>query len=35
MTLEQDPQPPFQSGSTATASPEVIEFVRERAGQLA
>ena len=33
--IEYDPQPPFQSGSTATASPEGIEFVRERAGQLA
>jgi putative intracellular protease/amidase len=33
--IEYDPQPPFSSGSTATATPEVIEFVRERAGQLA
>jgi hypothetical protein len=33
--IEYDPQPPFHSGSTATATPEVIEFVRERAGQLA
>jgi putative intracellular protease/amidase len=33
--IEYDPEPPFRSGSTATATPEVIEFVRERAGQLA
>jgi putative intracellular protease/amidase len=33
--IEYDPQPPFHSGSTDTATPEVIEFVRERAGQLA
>jgi transcriptional regulator GlxA family with amidase domain len=33
--IEYDPQPPFHSGSTATATPELIEFVRERAGQLA
>jgi putative intracellular protease/amidase len=33
--IEYDPEPPFRSGSTATATPELIEFVRERAGQLA
>ncbi len=33
--IEYDPQPPFRSGSTATASPEVIQLVRENAGQLA
>jgi len=33
--IEYDPQPPFNSGSTATATPEVIELVRQNAGQLA
>jgi transcriptional regulator GlxA family with amidase domain len=33
--IEYDPQPPFNSGSTATASPEIVELVRANAGQLA
>jgi putative intracellular protease/amidase len=33
--IEYDPQPPFDSGSTATASPDTVTFVREHAGQLA
>ena len=33
--IEYDPQPPFRSGSTATATPEIVEFVRANAGQLA
>jgi putative intracellular protease/amidase len=33
--IEYDPQPPFDSGSTATATPEVVQLVRENAGQLA
>ncbi len=33
--IEYDPQPPFDSGSTATASPDTVAFVREHAGQLA
>jgi transcriptional regulator GlxA family with amidase domain len=35
LVIEYDPQPPFDSGSTATASPEIIELVRGAAGQLA
>jgi putative intracellular protease/amidase len=33
--IEYDPQPPFNSGSTTTASPEIVELVRANAGQLA
>jgi putative intracellular protease/amidase len=33
--IEYDPQPPFDSGSTATARPEIVELVRARASQLA
>ncbi|MDQ6607263.1 MAG: DJ-1/PfpI family protein [Actinomycetota bacterium] len=33
--IEYDPQPPFHSGSTAKASPEIVELVRSRASQLA
>jgi len=33
--IEYDPEPPFNSGSTATARPEIVELVRERASQLA
>jgi transcriptional regulator GlxA family with amidase domain len=33
--IEYDPQPPFASGSTAKASPEIVALVRERAAQLA
>jgi putative intracellular protease/amidase len=33
--IEYDPQPPFASGSTATARPEIVELVRARATQLA
>jgi putative intracellular protease/amidase len=33
--IEYDPQPPFDSGSTATASAETIELVRSRASLLA
>jgi putative intracellular protease/amidase len=33
--IEYDPQPPFDSGSTATARPEIIELVRDRAALLA
>ncbi len=33
--IEYDPQPPFDSGSTAKASPEIVELVRSRASQLA
>ncbi len=33
--IEYDPQPPFDSGSTLTAAPEIVELVRERATQLA
>jgi transcriptional regulator GlxA family with amidase domain len=35
LVIEYDPQPPFDSGSTAKASPEVVELVRSAAGQLA
>jgi transcriptional regulator GlxA family with amidase domain len=30
--IEYDPQPPFDSGSTAKASPEIIDMVRSVAG---
>lgn len=33
--IEYDPQPPFNSGSTATAPPAIIELVRSRASELA
>ena len=33
--IEYDPQPPFTSGSTATAPPEIVELVRRRASELA
>jgi transcriptional regulator GlxA family with amidase domain len=33
--IEYDPQPPFSSGSTATAPPEIVELVRRRASELA
>jgi transcriptional regulator GlxA family with amidase domain len=33
--IEYDPEPPFESGSTAKASPEIVALVRERAAQLA
>ena len=33
--IEYDPQPPFASGSTATAPPEIVELVRQRASELA
>jgi putative intracellular protease/amidase len=33
--IEYDPQPPFHSGSPATASPAVVELVRARAARLA
>jgi transcriptional regulator GlxA family with amidase domain len=33
--IEYDPQPPFASGSPATAPPEIVELVRSRAQQLA
>lgn len=33
--IEYDPKPPFASGSTATAPPEIVELVRSRASELA
>jgi transcriptional regulator GlxA family with amidase domain len=33
--IEYDPQPPFHSGSVATASPEIVELVRRRRSSLA
>ena len=33
--IEYDPEPPFDSGSTAKAPPEIIELVRGNASQLA
>ena len=33
--IEYDPQPPFDSGSTAKARPEIVELVRGSAGALA
>ncbi len=33
--IEYDPQPPFRSGSPATASPAVVELVRARASRMA
>ncbi len=32
--MEYDPQPPFDSGSIATADPETVAFVRERGAEL-
>lgn len=31
LRIEYDPEPPFDSGSTAKASPEIVEMARERA----
>jgi putative intracellular protease/amidase len=31
LAIEYDPEPPFDSGSTAKASPEIVEMARERA----
>lgn len=31
LTIEYDPQPPFDSGSVSTASPELVSTMRERA----
>jgi putative intracellular protease/amidase len=33
--IEYDPEPPFEGGSVATASPELVEFVRARRSSLA
>jgi putative intracellular protease/amidase len=33
--IEYDPQPPFDSGSTDKAPPEIVELVRERRAELA
>jgi putative intracellular protease/amidase len=33
--IEYDPQPPFDSGSTAKAPPEIVELVRQASAQLA
>jgi putative intracellular protease/amidase len=33
--IEYDPEPPFASGSTRSAPPEIVAFVRENAKQLA
>jgi putative intracellular protease/amidase len=33
--IEYDPEPPFTGGSVATASPELVEFVRARRSSLA
>jgi putative intracellular protease/amidase len=33
--IEYDPEPPFRGGSVASAPPEIVRLVRERAGQLA
>src|SRR4051812_14183098 len=33
--IEYDPEPPFDSGSTRSAPPEIVELVRERAAELA
>jgi putative intracellular protease/amidase len=33
--IEYDPQPPFDSGSTSKARPEIVELVRDRAALLA
>jgi putative intracellular protease/amidase len=33
--IEYDPEPPFASGSTAKAPPEIVELVRRNAAQLA
>jgi transcriptional regulator GlxA family with amidase domain len=33
--IEYDPQPPFDSGSTQTAPPEIVDLVRTHAAQLA
>jgi putative intracellular protease/amidase len=35
LVIEYDPEPPFDCGSTAKASPEIIELVRGAAGQIA
>jgi hypothetical protein len=31
LVVEYDPKPPFQSGSTATAPPEIVSLVRDLA----
>jgi len=33
--IEYDPDPPFSSGSTRSARPEIVDLVRERAAQFA
>lgn len=33
--IEYDPEPPFDSGSTAKASPEIVQIVKDRRAQLA
>ena len=33
--IEYDPQPPFDSGSTRTAPPEIVDLLRQHASQLA
>jgi hypothetical protein len=33
--IEYDPEPPFDSGSTAKAPREIVELVKERRAQLA
>lgn len=33
LAIEYDPQPPYDSGSPATAAPEIVRLVRERAHQ--
>jgi transcriptional regulator GlxA family with amidase domain len=35
LSIEYDPQPPFDSGSTAKAPPEIVDLVRSRAAELA
>jgi hypothetical protein len=33
--IEYDPQPPFDTGSTSKAPPEIVEFVRSQLNTLA
>jgi hypothetical protein len=33
--IEYDPEPPFNSGSTEKASPEIVELVKEQRARLA
>jgi transcriptional regulator GlxA family with amidase domain len=35
LSIEYDPQPPFEGGSTEKAPPEIVELVRSRAAELA